>query len=452
MIKIFEKVMRIKIVGFLKEHHLFNKSQHGFTEGRSCLSQLLAHHDKILNILESGVNVDTIYLDFAKAFDKVDHSILLKKLSLLGVRGKVLKWITSFLTSRTQKVMVNGILSDPAPVVSGVPQGSVLGPLLFLILISDIDVDVVNSFLSPFADGTRVSKGVSGISDTSSLQSDLEIIYQWAIDNNMSFNNLKFELIRRGFDATLKLCTSYTSPDGTIINEKDHVKDLGVTMSSDFSFNEHINRICRSARNMCSWIMRTFKSRSSDLMLTTWKALVLPILDYCSQLWSPIKKGLIQKIEEIQKSFTRKIRGRRGEDYWTRLSSLHLYSLERRRERYRIIYVWKILEGLVPNLEVNEIRCTESSRNGRMCIIPSMAKRTSTHLTNIREGSFCIDGTRLFNSVPKEIRDLTGVGVPKFKEKLDEFLSAVPDEPQCCGYTADRRAESNSLLHMVAVL
>ena len=223
-------------------------------------------------------------------------------------------------------------------------------------------------------------------------------------------------------------------------------------MSSDFSFSEHINRICRSARNMCSWIMRTFKSRSSDLMLTTWKALVLPILDYCSQLWSPIKKGLIQQIEEIQKSFTRKIIGQRGEDYWTRLSPLHLYSLERRRERYRIIYVWKILEGLVPNLEVNEIRCTESSRNGRMCIIPSMAKRTSTHLTNMREGSFCIDGTRLFNSVPKDIRDLTGVDVAKFKEKLDEFLSAVPDEPQCCGYTADRRAESNSLLHMVAVL
>ena len=146
--------MRTKIVKFLQEHHLFNESQHGFTIGRSCLSQLLAHHDEVLSILESGMNVDTIYLDFAKAFDKVDHKIFLKKLSLLGVRGKVLAWLTSFLTSRTQKVMVNGVLSDASPVISGVPQGSVIGPLLFLILISDIDIDVVASFLSSFADDT----------------------------------------------------------------------------------------------------------------------------------------------------------------------------------------------------------------------------------------------------------------------------------------------------------
>ena len=374
LIKVFEKVMRNKIVEFLKEHHLFNDGQHGFTEGRSCLSQLLAHHDKLLSILESGANVDTIYLDFAKAFDKVDHRILLKKLSLLGVRGKVLKWITSFLSSRTQKVMVNGFLSEPAPVISGVPQGSVLGPLLFLVLISDIDADVVFSFISSFADDTRVSKGVSGVTDTSSLQTDLEAIYQWAIDNNMMFNNLKFELIRRGSDSTLKLCTSYTSSDGTIINDKDHVKDLGVTMSSDCTFQEHINKICQSARNMCSWILRTFTSRSPDLMLTTWKSLVLPILDYCSQLWSPTSKGQIQQLEEIQKSFTRKIHAACREDYWSRLSSLRLYSLERRRERYRIIYTWKILEGLVPNLKVNKIRSTATSRNGRMCIVPATAK------------------------------------------------------------------------------
>ena len=452
LIKVFEKVMRNKIVLFLKDHHLFNDSQHGFTEGRSCLSQLLAHYDKILTILESGVNVDTIYLDFAKAFDKVDHRILLKKLSLLGIRGKVLMWITSFLTSRTQKVMVNGFLSEPAPVVSGVPQGSVLGPLLFLVLISDIDTDVVFSFLSSFADDTRVSKGVSGVSNTSSLQTDLEAIYQWAIENNMSFNNLKFELIRRGLDSTLKLCTSYTSPDGTIINDKDHVKDLGVTMSSDCTFKEHINKICESARNMCSWILRTFTSRSPDLMLTTWKSLVLPILDYCSQLWSPTSKGQIQQLEEIQKSFTRKIRAACRKDYWSRLSSLHLYSLERRRERYRIIYAWKIMEGLVPNLEVNGIRCTKTYRNGRMCIIPATANTAPKSLTTQREGSFCINGPRLFNCLPKRIRDLTGIELSKFKEKLDEFLSTVPDEPQCCGYTGFRRAETNSLLHMVTIV
>ena len=101
---------------------------------------------------------------------------------------------------------------------------------------------------------------------------------------------------------------------------------------------------------MCSWILRTFQSRTPEVMLTLWKSLVLPILDYCSQLWCPSKVGEIQQLEEIQKAFTRKIRSPTRNDYWERLQKLHLYSLERRRERYCIIYVWKMLEGLVPNL------------------------------------------------------------------------------------------------------
>ena len=121
-------------------------------------------------------------------------------------------------------------------------------------------------------------------------------------------------------------------------------------MSADCSFKQHIDNMCQSAKNMCSWILRTFQSRSPDVMLTLWKSMVLPILDYCSQLWSPTKVGEIQQIEQVQKNFTRKIRSNSQEDYWCRLSRNNLYSLERRRERYRIIYVWKILEGMVPNL------------------------------------------------------------------------------------------------------
>ena len=117
LIKIFEKVIRNNLVDFFHENNLFNNSQHGFRVGRSCLSQLLAYHDKIISMLENGFNVDTVYLDFAKAFDKVDHRIVIKKLSILSVRGKVLSWIESFISSRTQKVVVNGVLSEPAPVL-----------------------------------------------------------------------------------------------------------------------------------------------------------------------------------------------------------------------------------------------------------------------------------------------------------------------------------------------
>ena len=440
------------MVDFLRENNLLNCSQHGFTAGRSCLSQLLDHHNKILNLLEDGLNIDSIYLDFAKAFDKVDHKIVLQKLSALGVRGKLLSWIQSFLISRTQRVMVNGILSNPAPVISGVPQGSVIGPLLFLVLLSDIDIDTVSSFLSSFADDTRISKGVSNVTDASALQTDLEAVYQWAEDNNMSFNHKKFEALRYGKDSVLKLTTNYVSPAGTIIDDKDQVRDLGVTMSSDCTFKEHINKMCLSARNMCSWILRTFKSRSPDLMLTTWKSLVLPILDYCSQLWSPQKRGEIQQIEEIQKSFTRKIWMTNGKgNYWNRLRSLHLYSLERRRERYRIIYTWKILEGMVPNLtsERSRINPTTSLRHGRKCVIPPIPKHATSGVKSLREGSFCVQGARLFNALPKEIREITNVEVSEFKMKLDEFLGTIPDEPLSQGYTNNRQAESNSLIHMI---
>ena len=452
LIKIFEKVIRNKLVDFLHENHLYNDSQHGFRAGRSCLSQLLDHHNKVLNLLEDGLNVDSVYLDFAKAFDKVDHNIVLQKLSSLGVRGKLLMWIKSFLTCRTQRVMVNGVLSNPCPVISGVPQGSVIGPLLFLVLLSDIDMNTVSSFLSSFADDTRLSRGVSNVAGASALQTDLEAVYQWAEDNNMSFNHTKFEVLRFGLDSTLKLTTNYTSPNGTIIDDKDHVRDLGITMSSDCTFKEHINKMCQSARNMCSWILRTFKSRSHDLMLTTWKSLVLPILDYCSQLWCPQKRGEIQQIEEIQKSFTRKIPLPGGrENYWNRLGSLHLYSLERRRERYRIIYVWKILENMVPNLtsERNQIKQTTSLRFGRQCVIPPASKSATTRIRSLREGSLCVNGAQLFNVLPAHIRNLTNVELPVFKQKLDEFLGTVADEPLSPGYTAARQAKSNSLIHMV---
>lgn len=451
LIKVFEKVVRNHLVKFLDTNDKFNLNQHGFRIGRSCLSQLLTHYDKIISILEKGLNVDTIYLDFAKAFDKVDHSLVLKKLSMLGIRGKILQWIESFLTNRTQRVMVNGFLSEPAPVISGVPQGSVIGPLLFLILIGDIDNDIATSFLSSFADDTRLSRATSGVTDCSALQTDLEKVYQWAIDNNMIFNAKKFEALRYGHDEVLKATTSYTSPDGSIIPSKDHLRDLGVTMSADGSFRKHISEMCQAARNMCSWILRTFHSRSAELMLTLWKSLVLPILDYCSQLWCPTKTGLIQEIEDIQKSFTRKIHFQNRGDYWERLSTLGLYSLQRRRERYRVIYTWKVLENLVPNVGANKIRSRSSLRHGRVCVVPRPQNTASCKVQGLVEASLVVHGGNLFNTLPKSIRNLTDVDLSTFKRRLDGYLSTVPDEPQSPGYTAHRRAASNSLIHMTGV-
>ena len=417
MIKIFEKIVRNSVVNYLEENNLFNSTQHGFRRGRSCLSQLLTHFEKVLTRLEDNQCVDVIYLDFSKAFDKVDHSVVLEKLRLIGITGKLHEWIKSFLVDRSQSVMVNGFLSNPVHVRSGVPQGSVLGPLLFLILISDIDEEIVHSFLSSFADDTRVGKSVANEDDINLLQEDLEKVYTWANDNNMKFNDDKFELISFGLSLLLQNRRIYFGPDGSEIKAKLHVKDLGVIISNNCNFSEHINKVCSKARDMCSWILRTFCSRTPLLMLTLWKSLVQPILDYCSQLWCPTSPGLIKQLEEIQRSFSRKIKIECNASYWERLISLRLYSQERRRERYRILYLWKVAENLVPPIGADSSGLMKMHpRNGGTMNIP-LVKKSTRQIEKARDSSIPVHGAKLYNSLPMNLRNLSNCSLLRVQEK-----------------------------------
>ena len=168
--KIFERIVRTKIVNYLEQHHLLIDNQHGFRRGRSCLSELLDHYTEIIDNFNEGNDTDTIFLDFAKAFDKVDHEVLLRKLENLGITGKLHDWLSAFLTNRVQKVSVNGFHSHSILVLSGVPQGTVLGPILFLIYINDINNQIEHSSLRSFADDTRLLKDITGEQDIVKLQ------------------------------------------------------------------------------------------------------------------------------------------------------------------------------------------------------------------------------------------------------------------------------------------
>lgn len=448
LIKIFEKVLRNKIIEHFNKNNLFNNSQHGFRAGRSCLSQLLEHVDTLLTMLEDGSNADVVYLDFSKAFDKVDFNIVLNKLKGLGINGKIHSWITAFLTNRSQLVSVNGVLSDPQPVISGVPQGSVLGPLIFLVLIGDIDEDVLYSVIKSFADDTRATKKVNSVEDIKKLQEDLEKIYKWTEDNNMSLNDTKFELLRYGLDLLIKTTTSYTTPAGLLISPKDDAKDLGVIMSNDCSFTKQIDKVITKAKSLISWILRSFKTREVKPMLLLYKSLVLPILEYCSVLWNPTTAGKIKSLDQLQWSFIRKIAGNHGLNYWECLKKHKLYSLERRRERYRIIYIWKILENLVPNIN-NKISSTTHVRHGRKCRIPIINLKSK--VKKAQESSIVFQGVQLFNALPANVRNISNVKLEVFKSSLDTYLAKVYDEPLLTGYTANRKASTNSIIQMANI-
>ena len=432
----------------MEKHELFNKSQHGFRGGRSCLSQLLAHFDHITTCLEKGYGVDVVYLDFAKAFDKLDHGITLYKLKSLGIHGNLATWITNFLTNRTQSVIVEGRKSLPRPVISGVPQGSVLGPLLFLVLIGDIDQNVVSSFLSSFADDTRVGREISSPTDPITLQADLAAIYAWSALNNMEFNCDKFDLVRykTNLSRDVQAETSYTGADGTVIEEKDNVRDLGVTLSNDASFNTHIHERCDMVKSKISWVLRTFSTRYRLPMLTLWKSLILNHIEYCSQLWSPSKVGNIQSLELLQRSYISRIDGMQGLSYWEQLEDLKMFSLERRRERYQAIYTWRMLEGQVPNIDTTPVQASLNDRRGRTCVVPPILPSAPERIKTIRFASLTHKGPRIFNSLPSEVRNLTGCPTETFKNALDRYLRTLPDQPLIPSMTQYRECDTNSVI------
>ena len=450
IIKIFERIVRDKLVNYLESNNLLHSFQHGFRHGHSCLSELLAHYDDLLTNLSQGNDVDVIYLDFAKAFDKVDHRVLLKKIRALGISGKLYKWIKSFLSNRFQKVVVDGAHSYITLVISGVPQGTVLGPILFLIYLNDINSSIENgSAIRSFADDSRLLKAIASSEDSSSLQLDLQNVISWATTNNMLLHQDKFELMQ--YTTSLNNHTKtlleslpfneysryYNTSDGLELIPSEQVQDLGVLLSSNLDFSPHINLIVDKACSKAAWVLSVFQCRNVDTMMTLYKSMVRPLLEYCCPLWSPSKVSDIQSLESVQRNFTCKIAGFESLNYWERLSQLKLMSLQRRRERFCIIYMWKILNCNAPNdISVN---WNHSPRLGFKAVVPRMSRNRK--ISSILEASFSVSGARLWNTLPKPINSETVFH--SFKRQLDDHLLSLPDEPAIGGYCT---RHNNSLL------
>ena len=433
IVKVFERVIRKALVNHLEKSGYFPDGQHGFRALRSTLTQLLSFWDSILEKLEDGAGVDVIYTDFSKAFDKVETGVLLHKIKDCNIKGKVGCWLASFLdpSSRQQAVVVDGVVSSLSPVISGVPQGTVLGPVLFLIHIRDIASGLSSqTTATSFADDTRVQRGVRSDKDCSDLQTDLQAIYDWASEVNMHFNGDKFECLRFWPGSGAPPAYQYTGPDNGEIEVKSNLKDLGVQISSDLSFKLQVEKTCAAASKLAGWGLRSFRRRSKGVMKTIWQSLIQPKMDYCSQLWSPADQDSITKLESIQRHFTSKVMGLDDMNYWARLHYLNLYSQERRRERYMILFLWKISQGLVDGYSVT---FSNNERRGRMVVPNQIVAKAPASVRRAREATLAVKGEKVFNLLPATIRNINSDKVDTFKTELDSFLSLVPDQPTIAG-------------------
>ena len=433
VIKIFERVLRTKLCEYLEVNGIIKSNQHGFRKNRSCLTQLLSHTNYILELLSKETEVDTIYVDYAKAFDKVDHVILMKKLMLYGIGDKYHTWISNFLQDRKQRVFSNNCYSYETPVISGVPQGSVLGPLLFVLFINDMPEIIQSSILQTFADDTKLAHPISSIADKFSLQKDLNAVIKWSAENNMQLNDKKFELICHRPKTSVPDSIpgfTYAATNNIKIEPTSVVRDLGVLVDTQLSWDSHISHIVNQGRKMSFWILNAFKTRNKETMLLLFNSLIRSRLEYCCELWDRYNIKTISQIEQIQKKFTSKIDGAKDINYWDRLKVFNIFSLQRRRERQRIILIWKIRNGFVPN-EI-ELEFQINIRTSKEIAVVKPMPRIRGKMLSIYEESFSIRSAKLWNKVPSIVQN--EASLISFKIKLDNWLSLFPDEPPVLGY------------------
>ena len=282
VVKIMERIICRKLTEVLEKSNRLSDAQFGFRSHCSTVSLLLsAVHDWSL-CLELRSSVHCVLLDFAKAFDSVAHEHLLLKLQLLGIDGKLLQWIRSFLTHRWQRVVVNGAYSDWLSVKSGVPQGSVLGPLLFLLYIDDLHSVVKHSKLKLYADDVTLYKEIKCESDCKLLQEDLDCICDWADKWQLRLNASKCDAFLIS-NKRKKISYDYFI-NRSLLSWKSSVKYLGVFFQSNLSWSHHCKYVAAKASKSLNFLRHTLWGATTEAKSMVYKSLVRPSLEYACTL------------------------------------------------------------------------------------------------------------------------------------------------------------------------
>ena len=339
--KLLESFVRDSIQNYMEALNLYSDCQHGFRSGRSCVSQLLEVIDDFTKFIDDGIPFDVVYLDFKKAFDTVPHKRLLEKMKGYGIEGKILKWTESFLSNRTQQVKVNQEYSDISHVTSGIPQGSILGPILFTIFINDLP-DLVNSICKVFADDT---KGYNSSQNHTILQNDLLKLENWTETWQLFFNIDKCLCLYFGHNNP---CHEYylNSDKGPIpVKKCSNEKDLGVVFDTDLKFDLHVNSVVSKANQVLGLIKRNFTDLDESSMVLLFKSLIRPLLEYGQPVWSPHLLKQSRLIENVQRRATKLIHKIKDLPYKERLEYLKLPSLKYRRTQGDLIQVYKLFKS-----------------------------------------------------------------------------------------------------------
>ena len=427
--KVMETLVKKKILEHLTENDLICKEQHGFTPGRSCCTQLLDTLDFWTQTLDDGGNIDAVYTDFKKAFDSVPHRRLMLKLNSLGIKGKVHAWVKDFLSERTQIVTINGETSEEGRVTSGIPQGSVLGPLLFVAYINDLPQHATNE-VRIFADDTKLFARSEAPEARAALQKDIDSLCKWSNDWLLSFHPQKCCVMRLGNNPPEHTYTMTATTNGEetkhSLNESNAEKDLGVIIDNKLNFSNHISQATGKANRTLGVLRRSFDHLSDKTFIQLYKSLVRPMLEYGHSIWTPAKKNQQQEVETVQRRATKLIGRLKNKPYSQRLRELKLPSLQFRRLRGDMIDTYKYLTGIYktssPTFKLHDTRDTRGH---------SKKLSKSRHNLQIRKNFLSERVVTPWNSLPEDV--VSAPSLNTFKNRLDRHWVNHPMlyDPDC---------------------
>lgn len=337
VVKVLERVISKQVLQFALRESIIPPQQHGFVPGRSIITNLLTCLNDWTKSLDAGIPMDVVYLDFAKAFDRVPRRRLLHKLEHFGIRGSLLKFIDAFLTDRSFSVRVGNMSSSMKSVLSGVPQGSVLGPLLFILYVSDLQ-PLLSSPSASYADDIKL---YNRSECHRSLQSELDFLVKWCLDWLLPLNIPKCRVLYLGNNNPKRPYFIDGVPlDGCL----SHV-DLGVVVSSDLSWSPHILHICNKAKQRLYMIQQCFRGGHPDVVAALYKAYIRPILEFAGPVWHPWLQRDAQMLEFLQRRVTRLPYGVQRPSYQDRLSIMCLDTFADRKHRGDMIVTFRALNG-----------------------------------------------------------------------------------------------------------